>query len=88
VGKLIERKFGVGYHISHVHRLLGRMGFSAQKPAPRAREQRPEKVEAFRRRRWPAIEKMAREEGRSIVLIDESGFMLQPLVRQAGPCAG
>lgn len=57
VAKLIEREFGVGYHVSHVHRLLGRMGFSAQKPARRAREQSPEAVAAFRAKRWPAIKK-------------------------------
>jgi transposase len=57
VAKLIEREFGVGYHISHVHRMLGRMGFSAQKPARRAREQSLEAVEAFRKRRWRAIKK-------------------------------
>ena len=57
VAKLIEREFGVGYHISHVHRLLGRMNFSAQKPARRAAEQSPEAVDTFRRKRWPAIKK-------------------------------
>jgi transposase len=57
VAKVIESKFGVRYHISHVHRLLGRLGFSAQKPARRAQEQSPEAVEAFRRARWPAIKK-------------------------------
>lgn len=63
VAKLIEREFGVGYHISHVHRLLGRMGFSAQKPARRAQEQRPEEVDAFRKKRWPAIKKKRAKRG-------------------------
>lgn len=57
VAKLIEREFGVEYHISHVHRVLGRMGFSAQKPARRASEQSTEAVKAFRNTRWPAIKK-------------------------------
>ena len=81
VARLIQKEFGVAYHVSHVHRLLGSLGFSAQKPARRAHEQSPEAVAAFRKKRWPAIKK-ARQEGRSIVLIDESGFMMQPLVRR------
>ena len=59
VAKLIREKFGVGYHISHVHRLLRTMGFSAQKPARLARERDDEAVAAFRDKRWPAIKKSA-----------------------------
>ena len=81
VAKVIEREFGVGYHISHVHRLLRQIGFSAQKPTRLARERDDVAVEHFRKARWPAIKK-ARRERRAIVLVDESGFMLQPLVRR------
>lgn len=59
VAKLIFLKFGVGYHVSHVHRLLRVMGFSAQKPARLARERNDKAVAEFRRR-WPAIKKSAR----------------------------
>jgi transposase len=57
VAKLIEKQFGVRYHISHVHRLLNDLKFSPQKPARRAREQDQEAVAAFRRERWPALKK-------------------------------
>jgi hypothetical protein len=81
VAKLIEQKFGERYHISHVHRILGALGFSPQKPARVARERNDEAVAEFRSKRWRAIKK-ARREHRTIVLLDESGFMLQPLVRR------
>ena len=37
IGKLIHTVFGVKYHPGHVWRVLGRMGWSCQKPARRAR---------------------------------------------------
>ena len=54
---VIERRFNVRYHVSHVHRLLGQLGFSAQKPARLARERNDVAVEDFRSRRWKAIKK-------------------------------
>jgi len=45
----------------------------------RARERDEEAVKSWRSERWPEIKK-ARENGLSIVFIDESGFMLQPVV--------
>lgn len=57
VAAVIGQQFGVRYHISHVHRLLHQMGFSCQKPEYRAREQSPEDIENFRKKRWPAIKK-------------------------------
>ena len=60
VAKVIFEKFGVRYHVSHVHRILRVMGFSAQKPARLARERNDQAVAEFRAKRWPAIKKSAR----------------------------
>ncbi len=73
--------FQIRYHISHVHRLLRILNFRAQKPARRAREPNDAAVAEFRDEGWPEIKK-ARDEGRAIALVDESGFMLQPVVRR------
>ena len=43
IGDLIQKKFGVEYHVNHIGRLLRSMGWSPQKPEKRARE-RDEKV--------------------------------------------
>jgi transposase len=59
VAEVIERRFNVRYHVSHVHRLLGQLGFSAQKPARLARERDDVAVEEFRGKRWSAIKKSA-----------------------------
>lgn len=57
VKHVIEREFNVTYHIGHVWRVLHDLGFSAQKPARRAREQDEEAVRNFREREWRAIKK-------------------------------
>jgi transposase len=54
IGRLIRKLVGVRYHRGHVWRLLGRMGWSAQRPALRARERDEEAIAHWRRRRWPA----------------------------------
>jgi transposase len=59
VADVIERRFKVRYHVSHVHRLLRQLGFSPQKPARLARERNDVAVEEFRSRRWAAIKKSA-----------------------------
>ena len=63
VARLIEEEFGIRYHISHVHRLLHGMGFSAQKPARLARERNDRAVDEFREKRWPAIKKKPARKG-------------------------
>lgn len=57
VADLIERQFGVRYHPGHVWYVLRGMGFSAQKPACRARERDEEAIVRWRRRDWPRIKK-------------------------------
>ena len=85
VAEVIEEQFGVHYHIGHVWRVLRGMGWSCQKPERRARERNEEAIEDWRKNQWPRIRK-TRSSGRSIVFIDETGVMLQPVVRRTwGP---
>jgi len=80
IAQVIERLFGVKYHPSHVWYLLRKMGWSCQKPERRARERDEEAIKRWRKEEWRQIKK-ARRHGWSIVMLDESGFMLQPVVR-------
>ena len=57
VANLIASEFGVAYHPCHVWRLLGKMGWSCQKPERRARARDEAEVERWRRRRRPHIKK-------------------------------
>ena len=54
---LIQRKFGVDYHDSHLSRLVRRLGLSVQKPAVRAVERDERAVRKFINEEFPALEK-------------------------------
>lgn len=57
IRELIEREFGVEYSVGHVYRIVVGLGFTAQKPERRAREQDPALVKAFRGRTWRRLKK-------------------------------
>lgn len=60
VAQVIEREFGVHYCPSGVWLLLGRMGFSAQKPERQARERNEAEIEHWRRLTWPRLKKRSK----------------------------
>lgn len=57
IAKLIHKHFGINYHISHVWRLLQKMGWSCQKPEKRARERDEQAIADWRKKDWPRIKK-------------------------------
>lgn len=57
IQKVILREFEVRLSISRIHRVLGEMGFSSQKPERRAREQNAQAVEDFRNKGWLSLGK-------------------------------
>jgi transposase len=57
VKKVIEREFGVVYHQNYISRLLDDLGWSVQKPDPRAMERDEDLIHAWLKRDWPRIKK-------------------------------
>jgi transposase len=57
IADLIERITQVRYHPGHVWRLLHELGWSLQKPTPRARERDEAAIAGWRKQRWPALKK-------------------------------
>jgi transposase len=57
VKALIERKYGVAYHVDHIPRLLRALGFTPQKPQRRALERDEEAIAQWIRKDWPRIKK-------------------------------
>lgn len=57
IGQMIERHFGVRYDPSGVWHVLRKMGWSCQKPEPRARERDEEAIAQWRQQDWPRIKK-------------------------------
>ncbi len=70
-----------------MHRVVRALGFTPQKPERRAKQQDPKAVEAFREEVWPALGK-GRRRGRTLVVIDETGLMMQPTYRRTWAPAG
>ncbi len=61
VGLLIERMYGVRFGQTQIWRILGSLGFSAQKPEKRALERNEDGVRQWKRRTWPGLKKKPSE---------------------------
>jgi len=59
VKQVIKREFGVSYHQNYISSLLHDLGWSVQKPDPRAMERDEELIEAWLSKDWPRIKKSA-----------------------------
>jgi transposase len=57
VAEVIQKQFGVGYHVDHVGRLLHALGWTCQKPEQRARERDETKIAHWRAHVWPRLKK-------------------------------
>ena len=71
---LIERLYGVSYHVDHVSRLLRNLGFTPQKPARRALERDEEAIENWVQKDWPRIKKRRRGSRRTSSLRMKPAF--------------
>jgi transposase len=66
VAHLIEQECGIAYHPGHVWRILRQLGWSCQRPSGRALERDEEKIQRWKKERWPALKKRPKKKaGRS-----------------------
>lgn len=54
---LIKKRFKVDYHVDHIVRLLGRMGWSAQRPTTQALERDDKRIRRWAKNDFPDIKK-------------------------------
>jgi transposase len=57
VAVVIERVTGIRYHPGHVWRILGRLNWTLQRPAKRAKERNDAAIRHWVDVRWPAVKK-------------------------------
>jgi len=57
VAQVIRRRFGIGYHVDHIGRLLRSMGWTPQRPTRRALERDEEGIQRWIKRDWTGIKK-------------------------------
>jgi transposase len=83
VAQVILRHFAVKYHPDYVRRLLRRrLNWTSHKPQRRARQRNDKEVERWKADEFPRILREAWRRQAHIAFLDESGFMLMPLVRR------
>ena len=61
VAHLIEQECGIAYHPGHVWRILRQLGWSCQRPSGRALEREEEKIQRWKKQRWPELKKMPKK---------------------------
>jgi transposase len=57
VGAVIKKEFGVAYSEGHVGRLLGKIGWSRQKPTERASQRDEAEIARWNEETWPELKK-------------------------------
>jgi transposase len=57
VAELIRQKFGIAFNPNYLRQWLTKRGYSPQKPAKRAGEQKPHEINRWRAKGWPEIQK-------------------------------
>jgi transposase len=83
VALVIQRRFGIKYHPDHVLKLVKqRLHWTCHKPQKRARERDDKEVERWKADEFPRILRDAWRRGAHLAFLDESGFLLAPLVRR------
>jgi len=80
IAYIIEQYFGASYNPNYICSLLQKMGWSCQKPGFRSSERDEERIEYWRKVKFPQIQQAAEKRNGYLVFIDESGFMLTPSV--------
>ena len=83
VAELINRHFDVTYCANNVWKILTkRMGWSLQRPVQQAKKRDDAAIEEWVNDEYPAILERARRREAYLAFIDESGFMLAPVIRR------
>lgn len=88
IGQLIQREFGVVYHPGYVSRLMRRLKWTYQTPVMRSSQRDEIRIAQWLSEDWPAIHERAKNEGRTLVFVDESGFSLRPSANKTWSPAG
>lgn len=85
---LIEQEFGVHFHPNYLCAWLRRRGYTPQKPRLVPREQDEKVIAKWLAEDWPRIKRKASRRGACLLLLDESGLLMAPLLRRSWALRG
>jgi transposase len=86
--QLIEQEFSVHFHPHYLSTWLRQRGYTPQKPRRVPREQDDEAIALWLAKDWPRIKQKARRRGACLLLMDESGLLMAPLLRRSWALRG
>ncbi|HET7425387.1 MAG TPA: IS630 family transposase [Gemmatimonadales bacterium] len=82
LAQLIEQEFGAHFHAHYLSTWLRQRGYTPQKPRRVPREQDDEAIAQWLEQDWPRIKHKARRRDACLLLMDESGLLMAPLLRR------
>src|SRR3954453_4703365 len=85
---LIEEEFAVHFNADYLTRWLRQRGYTPQLPRRVPRERDDREIARWLAEDWPRIKRNARRRGAYLVLLDESGLLMSPLVRRSWAMRG
>ena len=83
MAELIEQEFDTHFHPHYLSTWLRQRGYTPQKPRRVHREQDNEAIARWLAKDWPRIKHKARRRDACLLLIDESGLLMAPLLRRS-----
>jgi transposase len=88
LAQLIEQEFDVHFHPHYLSTWLRQRGYTPQKPRRVHREQDDEAIAQWLAEDWPRIKRKARRRSAGLLLMDESGLLMAPLLRRSWALRG
>ena len=86
VATLVERQWAITLSDRQVRRVLRHLNWSYHQPERRALQRDEAAITRWLLKRWPALQRLARREARTLLFLDETGVYLLPaLVRTWAP---
>lgn len=83
VTELIQRQFGIEFSSHHVRNILTKyLGWTSQRPTCQLKERDDGEIQRWLEQDFPRILRTAQEKWAYLTFIDESGFMLSPIVHR------
>src|ERR1017187_576322 len=82
VQTMVRKKFGMELCLASIGSMLAQLGLTPQKPVRQSYDRDTEAIRLWMENTFPKLLERAHKRQASIVCIDESGFMLAPLLRR------
>jgi transposase len=88
LSQLIKADLGAHFHPHYLAAWLRQRGYTPQKPQRVPREKDNDAIAQWLAQDWPRIKNKARRRGACLLLLDESGLLMAPLVRRSWALRG